>query len=521
MATPSDFPPSPPDDKSPIPEVVTTPSTTPPTTEAQQASIAQETPKQQDSPPSVFKNSEPLREDQIQNAIKFLSHPRVRGSPVIHRRSFLERKGLTKEEIDEAFRRVPDPSPSSQPTVSTQDGQKAVSNVQPQGQVQAMQPAPVVMVPPPSLLSRFRWYHAALAVGVLAASGAGTAVFVKKSLIPRIKSWVRRIMLEEETDPLKKADAKPSLAEEAVAAAKAASAAASDVARVSQEMMITKSEERKYFEDLTRLLGVQVQEMKSLSNNIRNLEGAIEGLGNYNNLPKVYSADQEVYGGGLVKTSAERRSYANGSNIDYDTRSARSASPPPAPPADSSMPPHPKSYMDIMSMIQRGEKPSNIREINDMPPNPNQQLSNSRIAPKTKPWDYGQAPQEENANGPWWQQKNPRSTDFGYETTASRSIGIPNETNTMEPAALPRQRSWVPPQPPPVVMTEAAEAIRRPKPQAKIDQEAAASDDQSGVSDELQKINKFSETGGDGSGNLQITEIQEEREQQQFSQEGN
>ena len=51
-------------------------------------------------------------------------------------------------------------------------------------------------------------------------------------------------MLEEETDPLKKADAKPSLAEEAVAAAKDASAAASDVARVSQEMMITKNEGR-------------------------------------------------------------------------------------------------------------------------------------------------------------------------------------------------------------------------------------------------------------------------------------
>ena len=51
-------------------------------------------------------------------------------------------------------------------------------------------------------------------------------------------------MLEEESDPLEKADAKPSLAEEAVAAAKAASAAASDVARVSQEMMKTKSEGR-------------------------------------------------------------------------------------------------------------------------------------------------------------------------------------------------------------------------------------------------------------------------------------
>ncbi|GMQ10308.1 hypothetical protein CsSME_00053362 [Camellia sinensis var. sinensis] len=55
---------------------------------------------------SVFVNSEPMREEQVQNAVKFLSHPKVRGSPVIYRRSFLEKKGLTKEEIDEAFRRV-------------------------------------------------------------------------------------------------------------------------------------------------------------------------------------------------------------------------------------------------------------------------------------------------------------------------------------------------------------------------------------------------------------------------------
>ena len=56
---------------------------------------------------SIFVNSEPMREEQVQNAVKFLSHPKVRGSPVIYRRSFLEKKGLTKEEIDEAFRRVP------------------------------------------------------------------------------------------------------------------------------------------------------------------------------------------------------------------------------------------------------------------------------------------------------------------------------------------------------------------------------------------------------------------------------
>lgn len=68
---------------------------------------AGEEPVKPSSTTSVFVNSQPLREEQVQNAVKFLSHPKVKGSPVIYRRSFLEKKGLTKEEIDEAFRRVP------------------------------------------------------------------------------------------------------------------------------------------------------------------------------------------------------------------------------------------------------------------------------------------------------------------------------------------------------------------------------------------------------------------------------
>lgn len=68
---------------------------------------AREEPVQQSSTTSAFVNSQPMREEQVQNAVKFLSHPKVRGSPVIYRRSFLEKKGLTKEEIDEAFQRVP------------------------------------------------------------------------------------------------------------------------------------------------------------------------------------------------------------------------------------------------------------------------------------------------------------------------------------------------------------------------------------------------------------------------------
>ena len=46
---------------------------------------------------------QPMREDYVENAVKFLSHPKVRGSPIVYRRSFLEKKGLTFQEIDEAF----------------------------------------------------------------------------------------------------------------------------------------------------------------------------------------------------------------------------------------------------------------------------------------------------------------------------------------------------------------------------------------------------------------------------------
>lgn len=56
-----------------------------------------------------------------------------------------------------------------------------------------------------------------------------------------MKSWIRKIVLEDENDVVKQTDTKPSLAEEAAAAAKAAAAAAADVAKASQEMLNSKN----------------------------------------------------------------------------------------------------------------------------------------------------------------------------------------------------------------------------------------------------------------------------------------
>lgn len=115
---------------------------------------------------------------------------------------------------------------------------------------------------------------------------------------------------------------------------------------------------------------------------------------------------------------------------------------------------------------------------------------------------------------PWWQRRNPRITEIENEDEfKSGSYG----TQTTE---VPVRRAWVPPQPPPVQMAEAAEAIRRPKPSV---QKESSDDDQleassAGVTDELQRVTKVSESGGaveinGGSSGLSSSEIQEAKDE--------
>ncbi|OIV89297.1 hypothetical protein TanjilG_23731 [Lupinus angustifolius] len=402
---------------------------------------------------SDFVNSEPMREEQVQNAVKFLSHPKVRGSPVIHRRSFLEKKGLTKEEIDEAFQRVPD-SPSSVQTAGVnQDGQLAPSsNIQQQTQPQALQPGVSANTGVTTLgtLSRFsfRWSHALIAVGLLVASGAGTVMLIKNSILRRLKSWIRVVVLEDDQSTRK--DLKPTSAEEAAQAAKAAAVAAADMAKASQEILASKSEDRRYFVEVVSLLDKQVQEMKLMTNGIRRLE-ASDGV----SVSK--REDRQV-----TQTSSKIQQLIVNGKEDNELHSVRSSSQP-------ASAPHPKSYMEIMAMIQRGEKPSNIRDIDDSPPNPNQQPSKPRLAPRTKPWEVGQQVQ---VNGkdlnssvqdtgynpvPWWQTKNVRISEIDNETEDEEA---PNGAHSSE---QPVQHVWVPPQPPPILMPDAVEAIGHPK----------------------------------------------------------
>ncbi len=47
-----------------------------------------------------------LNPEQIQNAVAFLTHPKVRESTEASKREFLAGKGLSEQEIEEAFKRA-------------------------------------------------------------------------------------------------------------------------------------------------------------------------------------------------------------------------------------------------------------------------------------------------------------------------------------------------------------------------------------------------------------------------------
>jgi len=54
-----------------------------------------------------------IREDLVQQGIRFLKHPKVQNTPISERLQFLEKKGLTVEEIAKVMKAVENTSGSS------------------------------------------------------------------------------------------------------------------------------------------------------------------------------------------------------------------------------------------------------------------------------------------------------------------------------------------------------------------------------------------------------------------------
>lgn len=99
----------------------------------------------------------------------------------------------------------------------------------------------------------------------------------------------------------------------------------------------------------------------------------------------------------------------------------------------------------------------------------------------------------QDSSTPWWQRKSGRITVTEAEN--KEKFGYTPAPTEVQPV----QRSWVPPQPPPVAMTEAAAAIRQPK--KPLFQKAKLTGDElkarsSEISDDVQRITTITESGG-------------------------
>ena len=124
------------------------------------------------------------REDMLANAVSFLTHDKVRGSPEAHKRAFLLQKGLTEAEIDEAFRRVPEPAGAAGGGLAAPPATAATT-------AQALAPAGGAVAPmpyaprEPMTWGRMAFYGASSAAA-LAAASAGAAALWRSYVLPRL-----------------------------------------------------------------------------------------------------------------------------------------------------------------------------------------------------------------------------------------------------------------------------------------------------------------------------------------------
>ncbi|KAI8825006.1 peroxisomal membrane anchor protein conserved region-domain-containing protein [Fimicolochytrium jonesii] len=125
-----------------------------------------------------------VREDIVQSAVRFLRDPKVQESPLAKRVSFLETKGLSADEIEEALSRAS----ASGPAASVGGAVQQVQGLPPQatGAYQQYAPIPYPQYPPPPPPG-YNWKDYTL--GAIGAVGAGYGLWtlLRKHVIPHLQ----------------------------------------------------------------------------------------------------------------------------------------------------------------------------------------------------------------------------------------------------------------------------------------------------------------------------------------------
>eukprot|EP01024_Parvocaulis_polyphysoides_P022034 TRINITY_DN20505_c0_g1_i1.p1 TRINITY_DN20505_c0_g1~~TRINITY_DN20505_c0_g1_i1.p1 ORF type:complete len:352 (+),score=52.37 TRINITY_DN20505_c0_g1_i1:142-1197(+) len=275
-----------------------------------------------------------INEEKVENAVAFLLHPKVIGSGDNQKRVFLQRKGLNSLEIQEAFKRS-----------SEQQKNYKLIQQNPSGSTNPYHVTQHSIIPSQNYTLWARSAQVAVGVGLV----AGLAFALKQWISPLLRKWVDQWSGKEESRN----------EEEVVTQMRKATDAMQNVATDLKEQ-------------LQQMAQVLVTQQANLQNQVIQLKEDIRSAGSP---------------GGLLSDSAYRnKGYRDG----YDGLHTGAYSPHPSGGGRSNTPeppPYSAAYNEMVDMLNRGEVPSNVRTIDDKPPNPNQELSPSMLQRPAKPWE--------------------------------------------------------------------------------------------------------------------------------------
>ncbi|QDZ17720.1 peroxisomal membrane protein Pex14 [Chloropicon primus] len=326
------------------------------------------------------KGESPGTEEQIRNAVAFLTHAKVRESTEASKRSFLESKGLSKEEIDEAFKRAGVASASAQEASSAPAAPAAAPRKQP-----APAPAPQPV----------RWTQLVLGAGVL----AGGAYLARKAFegygLPRF------------LQPDGAGDASAALAkskrEEDV------DAMVTELRKETKDLKNSVDDLKHMFLDLEgsvtdyRTGGGTQEEVSELREELRTLTTTINQFAS----PEKQVAYEETLKDELsaiksilsdIQTPQARYETPQSAATEEITPqiaggaeaigSSSGAAPGPRQGRlDDDDPPRPHSYMEILELLEKNQTPPGIRtDIDDKVKVPNQDPTRSSAEAPPKPW---------------------------------------------------------------------------------------------------------------------------------------
>lgn len=132
--------------------------------------------------PITKKTMAALRDDMLKSAVSFLSDPKVQSAPLAKKVAFLENKGMTSEEIEEAMARVNGKSAATTVTTTTS------------GPVTYPGGGVVMQAPPVPARASYDWRDVFIAA--VMAGGVGYGVWHLAKVSKELQSkWVTLVLL--------------------------------------------------------------------------------------------------------------------------------------------------------------------------------------------------------------------------------------------------------------------------------------------------------------------------------------